>query len=89
MMAFKEQLAVSSGSACTSADPDPSHVLQAMGYSANMAEAALRFSLGRFTTTEHIQIGIKAVNTAVSKLRKESPAWQLFEDGLDLSLMGW
>lgn len=89
MMAFKEQLAVSSGSACTSADPDPSHVLQAMGNSSNMAEAALRFSLGRFTTAEQIQVGIKAVTKAVSKLRKESPAWQLFEDGLDLSPMGW
>ncbi|GAB5551099.1 MAG: cysteine desulfurase [Saprospiraceae bacterium] len=89
MMAFKEQLAVSSGSACTSADPDPSHVLQAMGNSPNMAEAALRFSLGRFTTREQIQMAIGAVKAAVSKLRAESPAWQLYEDGVDLSPMGW
>lgn len=89
MMAFKEQLAVSSGSACTSADPDPSHVLQAMGKGSNMAEAALRFSLGRFTTEAHIRIAINAVSTAIEQLRKESPAWQLYEDGIDLSPMGW
>ncbi|MEM6379243.1 MAG: IscS subfamily cysteine desulfurase [Bacteroidota bacterium] len=89
MMACKEQLAVSSGSACTSADPDPSHVLQAMGNSPNMAEAALRFSLGRFTTEAHIEKTIKAISEAVKQLREESPAWQLYEDGVDLSPMGW
>ena len=89
MMACKEQLAVSSGSACTSADPDPSHVLQAMGNSPNMAEAALRFSLGRFTTEAHIEQAIVAITNAVKQLRKESPAWQLYQDGVDLSPMGW
>ena len=89
MMAFKEQLAVSSGSACTSANPDPSHVLLGMGLSHNMAEAALRFSLGRFTTKEHIEIAIESVKAAVVVLRAESPAWQLYEDGVDLAAMGW
>ncbi|MEO0341441.1 MAG: aminotransferase class V-fold PLP-dependent enzyme, partial [Bacteroidota bacterium] len=64
MMAFKEELAVSSGSACTSANPDPSHVLLSMGLGHNMAEAALRFSLGRFTTEAHIQQVITIVTKA-------------------------
>jgi cysteine desulfurase len=89
MMAFKEELAVSSGSACTSANPDPSHVLLSMGLSENMAEAALRFSLGRFTTTDHIDRTIEVVKNAVAKVREESPAWQLFQDGVDLAPMGW
>ncbi|HKK74003.1 MAG TPA: IscS subfamily cysteine desulfurase [Saprospiraceae bacterium] len=89
MMAFKEELAVSSGSACTSANPDPSHVLLSMGISENMAEAALRFSLGRFTTTEQIDRSIEVVKKAVAKVRAESPAWQLFQDGVDLAPMGW
>lgn len=89
MMAFKTDLAVSSGSACTSANPDPSHVLLAMGLSENMAEAALRFSLGRFTTDEQIRRTIKVVTEALQQVRAESPAWQLFQDGIDLAPMGW
>lgn len=89
MMAFKEDLAVSSGSACTSANPDPSHVLISMGLSENMAEAALRFSLGRFTTEVQINRSIEVVKRAVNKVRQESPAWQLFQDGVDLAPMGW
>lgn len=89
MMAFKEELAVSSGSACTSANPDPSHVLLSMGLSENMAEAALRFSLGRFTTADQIDRTIEVVQSAVAKVREESPAWQLFQDGVDLAPMGW
>ena len=89
MMAFKEELAVSSGSACTSANPDPSHVLLSMGLGHNMAEAALRFSLGRFTTTDHILETIEIVRKAVEKVRASSPAWQLFQDGVDLQPMGW
>lgn len=89
MMAFKEELAVSSGSACTSANPDPSHVLLSMGRSHNMAEAALRFSLGRFTTETQIERTIEIVTKAVEQVRKESPAWQLHLDGVDLTPMGW
>jgi len=89
MMAFKTALAVSSGSACTSANPDPSHVLLAMGLSENMAEAALRFSLGRFTTDEQIRRTITVVTEALQQVRAESPAWQLFQDGIDLGPMGW
>lgn len=89
MMTFKEDLAVSSGSACTSANPDPSHVLLSMGLSHNMAEAALRFSLGRYTTEAQIEKAIAVVSQAVEQVRGESPAWQLFLDGVDLAPMGW
>lgn len=89
MMACKEELAVSSGSACTSANPDPSHVLLGMGLSENMAEAALRFSLGRFTTAGQIDRTIEVVQAAVKQVRTESPAWQLYQDGVDLAPMGW
>jgi len=89
MMACKHEFAVSSGSACTSANPDPSHVLLAMGLSHNMAEAAIRFSLGRFSTLDQIEDTIKFVKKAVASLRAESPAWQLFLDGVDLRPMGW
>ena len=80
MMAFKDQLAVSSGSACTSANPDPSHVLLSMGKGHNMSEAALRFSLGRYTNKEQIALAVQAVQSAVVALRSQSPAWQLYLD---------
>jgi cysteine desulfurase len=75
MMAMRD-VAVSSGAACTSAEPEPSHVLRAMGLDEDMARASLRFGLGRFTTSEEIAFAIDAVAEAVERLRKSSAAWQ-------------
>ena len=75
MMAMRD-VAVSSGSACTSANPEPSHVLLAMGLDEEMARASLRFGLGRFTTAEEIDFAIDAVAGAVGRLRAHSAAWR-------------
>jgi cysteine desulfurase len=74
MMAMRD-VAVSSGAACTSANPEPSHVLMAMGLDEDMARASLRFGLGRFTTAEEIDFTIDAVAGAVGRLRTMSAAW--------------
>ena len=74
MMAMRD-VAVSSGSACSSASPEPSHVLLAMGLDEDMARASLRFGLGRFTTAEEIDFAIEAVAAAVARLRQKSVAW--------------
>ena len=74
MMAMRD-VAVSSGSACTSANPEPSHVLLAMGLDEDMARASLRFGLGRFTTAEEIDFAVEAVAEAVERLRSHSAAW--------------
>ena len=74
MMAMRD-VAVSSGSACSSANPEPSHVLLAMGLDEDMARASLRFGLGRFTTAEEIDFAIEAVAGAVERLRRQSVAW--------------
>jgi cysteine desulfurase len=76
MMAMRD-VAVSSGAACTAADPEPSHVLLAMGRDEEMARASLRFGLGRFTTAEEIDFTIEAVADAVDRLRAHSAAWML------------
>jgi cysteine desulfurase len=82
MMAMRD-VAVSSGSACTAADPEPSHVLTAMGLDEEMARASLRFGLGRFTTEEEIDFAIEAVAVAVERLRGMSAAWPIREhDGV-------
>ncbi len=78
MMAMRD-VAVSSGSACTSSDPEPSHVLTAMGLDEDMARASLRFGLGRFTTAEEIDFTIDAVATAVEHLRASSAAWTVWD----------
>ncbi len=82
MMTFNQQLAVASGSACTSASLEPSHVLRAMGLSDDLSQSAIRFSLGRFTTDEEIDIAIKAVCDGVSHLRSLSPVWEMFKEGM-------
>lgn len=74
MMAMRD-VAVSSGAACTAANPEPSHVLRAMGLDEDMARASLRFGLGRFTTQEEIDFAIGAVSAAVERLRVHSAAW--------------
>ncbi|GAB4252957.1 MAG: IscS subfamily cysteine desulfurase [Saprospiraceae bacterium] len=82
MATFNQKLAVSSGSACTSASLDPSHVLTAMGLSDEMAHSSIRFSLGRFNTAEDVNRAIDLVKTGVEKLRKISPVWEMWKEGL-------
>lgn len=82
MATFNQKLAVSSGSACTSASLDPSHVLTAMGLSDEMAHSSLRFSLGRFNTEHDVDTAIELVNRGVENLRKISPVWEMFKEGL-------
>jgi len=84
MMALKG-LAVSSGSACTSASIEPSHVLQSLGLPDNLAHSSIRFGLGRFTTDEEIDYAIEHIKKAVDQLRGLSPLWEMFKEGVDLS----
>jgi cysteine desulfurase len=88
LMALKD-LAVSSGSACTSASLEPSYVLRALGLNDEMAHSSIRFSIGRFTTEEDIDHVIRDIRAAVGKLRELSPLWDMFQDGVDLSKVEW
>jgi len=82
-------LAVSSGSACTSASLEPSYVLRALGLSDELAHSSIRFSIGRFTTENDIDAVIKSIRSAVEKLRELSPLWEMYKDGIDLSKVEW
>lgn len=88
IMALRD-LAVSSGSACTSASLEPSYVLRALGLNDEMAHSSIRFSIGRFTTEEDIDNAIVKVRHAVEKLRELSPLWDMFQDGVDLNQVEW
>jgi cysteine desulfurase len=82
-------LAISSGSACTSASLEPSYVLRALGLNDEMAHSSLRFSFGRFTTESEVDHAVQCVRHAVEKLRELSPLWDMFQDGVDLSTIEW
>lgn len=82
-------LAVSSGSACTSASLEPSYVLRALGLNDEMAHSSLRFSIGRFTTEDDVDHAIEKVRAAVDKLRELSPLWDMYKDGVDLDKIEW
>jgi cysteine desulfurase len=88
IMAIKE-LAVSSGSACTSASLEPSYVLRALGRSDELAHSSIRFSIGRFTTEDDVDYAINLLQTKLGKLRELSPLWEMFKDGVDLNSVQW
>ncbi len=88
LMSLKD-LAVSSGSACTSASLEPSYVLRALGLDDELAHSSIRFSFGRFTTEEEIDYAVEQIHAAVKKLRDMSPLWDMYKEGIDLSSVEW
>jgi cysteine desulfurase len=88
IMALKD-LAVSSGSACTSASLEPSYVLRALGREDELAHSSIRFTLGRFSTMDEVDYAIKKIKTEVERLRELSPLWEMFKDGIDLKSIHW
>jgi cysteine desulfurase len=88
LMALKD-IAISSGSACTSASLEPSYVLRALGRNDELAHSSIRFSIGRFTTEEEVDFTIKLIKEKIAKLRELSPLWEMFKDGVDLNSIQW
>ena len=89
MMGFNKNIALSSGSACTSASLEPSYVLKALGLGDDLAHSSLRFGLSRFTTEEQVDFTIKAVSETVLKLREMSPLWEMYKEGVDIDAIEW
>ena len=89
LMGFNRNIALSSGSACTSASLEPSYVLKALGLGDDLAHSSLRFGLGRFTNEDQIDYTIKAISETVMKLREMSPLWEMYKEGIDLSTIEW
>jgi cysteine desulfurase len=88
IMALKD-IAVSSGSACTSASLEPSYVLRSLGRNDELAHSSIRFTIGRFTTEEDVDFTIELVKSKIAKLRELSPLWEMYKDGIDLSTIQW
>jgi len=89
MMTFNQNIAVSSGSACTSASLEPSYVLIALGLGDDLAHSSIRFSLGRFTTEEEIDITLDMLRKGVNHMRDLSPIWEMYKEGVDLETVQW
>lgn len=89
MMTFNQNIALSSGSACTSASLEPSYVLVALGLGDDLAHSSLRFSLGRFNTEEDVDFAIRAISEGVNHMRDLSPIWEMYKEGIDLSQVEW
>lgn len=89
MMTFNQNIAVSSGSACTSASLEPSYVLVALGLGDDLAHSSIRFSLGRFTKEEDIDDALRLVTAGVNHMRDLSPIWEMYKEGIDLSTVEW
>ena len=89
MMTFNQDIAVSSGSACTSASLEPSYVLVALGLGDDLAHSSIRFSLGRFTTEEEVDYAVEALTKGVNHMRELSPIWEMYKEGVDIDAIEW